>query len=104
MILIDLFIKEDELEVLQGWHSPFTAKEVVDRAKGYLDSSLFRGKQYNFFTNNCEHFARYAYFGDATSDQVTNGLAAAAVLAGAVVTGTTIAVSSAIKKAVNNKK
>lgn len=97
---IKMFYRDDELEVLDEWKSPFNSFEVVKRAKAYLDSAHFRGKYYNFVTNNCEHFARYVYYGDACSEQVRNGITVAAALTGAVVAATALS----IKKAAEDKK
>lgn len=101
---LKMFYRDDELEVLADWLSPFTAKEVIKRASAYLDSSYFRGKYYNFVTNNCEHFARFIYFGDASSKQVNNAAAVAAALAGAVITATAITVKNAVKDKNNKRK
>lgn len=94
---LSMFVREDELEILDSWSSPFTAKEVVKRAKTYLESSYFKGKQYNFLTNNCEHFARFCYYGDPECTQVKTGIATAAVLTGAFVTAAAVAVGKSLK-------
>ena len=101
---LDQFERGDQIEILDNWYSPFASKDVLKRAEAYLESSFFRGKHYNFFTNNCEHFARYCYFGEATSSQVENGLTAAAVLTGAVVTAAVVNVTNAIKDSKKNDK
>jgi len=71
---ISIFIKEDEIEVKTPFDSPFTRNEVVSRAKEYVNSSQFRGQNYDFLMNNCEHFARYCYYGNPQSVQVGRAL------------------------------
>ena len=100
---LKMFERGDRVEILDGWYSPYNAKEVVKRAESFLESAQFRGKYYNFFTNNCEHFARYCYYGESESVQVENGAAAASVLAGALVTATVLTVKNTIKKARKKK-
>ena len=98
------FIRGDVLEIQEPYNAVFTRDEVVKRAKNYANSSCFRGKPYNFISNNCEHFARYCYDGKATSKQV-NDVATAVVTAGAtIVTGTVAAVVATHNKKVAKKK
>ena len=82
------FLLNDELEIEEPYSSKFDRDEVVERAKNYANSNLFRKKYYNFVSNNCEHFARYCYDGSAQSEQVVAGttivVAAGALIAGAV--------------------
>lgn len=82
------FLLNDELEIEEPYSSKFDRDEVVERAKNYANSRLFRGKYYNFISNNCEHFARYCYDGKAESEQVVAGttivVAAGTLVAGAV--------------------
>lgn len=94
---LERFILGDELEIEQPYSSPFDRDYVVKRAKNYANSHCFRGKPYNFVSNNCEHFARYCYNGNAFCDQVRTG---ALVVAAA---GATI-VALAAKKIASNKR
>ena len=83
---LERFLLGDQLEIEEPYSSKFDRDEVVERAKNYVNSQLFRGKYYNFITNNCEHFARYCYDGKAQSDQVITG-ATVVVAAGTLVAG-----------------
>ena len=93
---LDRFIKGDVLEIEEPYSAVFTREEVVKRAKNYANSHYFRGKPYNFVSNNCEHFARYCYDGEEQSLQVSavrsaviaTGVAVAAGVAGAVIVST----------------
>ena len=80
---LERFLLGDTIEIETPYSSPFKREDVVKRARNYANSHCFRGKPYNFVTNNCEHFARYCYSDERTSKQVVEG----AVLVGAVATG-----------------
>lgn len=96
----DRFALNDVPEILEPFSSKFSRDEVVKRAKNYVNSLLFRGKPYNFITNNCEHFARYCYDGEAKSEQVLTGAMIVAAGLGLATTATTIGV----KKVIDNRK
>ena len=85
---LERFLLGDQLEIEEPYSSKFDRDEVVQRAKNYANSHLFRQKYYNFVSNNCEHFARYCYDGKAESEQVVAGttvvVAAGTLLAGAI--------------------
>ena len=85
---LERFLLGDQLEIEEPYNSKFDRDEVVQRAKNYANSHLFRQKYYNFVSNNCEHFARYCYDGKAESEQVVAGttvvVAAGTLLAGAI--------------------
>lgn len=94
---LDQFLRGDQLEVLAPFSSPYTDEEIVKRAKKYIGNARFLGKYYNLITNNCEHFARYIYFGKNKSKQVQ-------IVGSAVVAATTaIVASSIIIKKINKK-
>ena len=98
------FLLGDQLEIEEPYASKFDREEVVKRAKNYANSQLFRGKYYNFISNNCEHFARYCYDGTPASQQVITG-ATAVVAAGTLVVGAVAAkVVSARRKKIEQKK
>lgn len=67
---IDDFLRGDFLEVLIPFKTKLTREEIVKRARNCLGNSKFNGKYYNLASNNCEHFARYCYYGKRTSNQV----------------------------------
>ena len=101
---LERFLLGGELEIEEPYSSKFDRDEVVERAKNYVNSQLFRGKYYNFITNNCEHFARYCYNGKAQSDQVITG-ATVVVAAGALVAGAIAGkVVSSRRKKIEEKK
>ena len=101
---LERFLLGDQLEIEEPYSSKFDRDEVVERAKNYVNSQLFRGKYYNFITNNCEHFARYCYDGKAQSDQVITG-ATVVVAAGALVAGAIAGkVVSSRRKKIEEKK
>lgn len=95
---LDSFVRGDKLQVLKPYSSPFERNVVVERAEAFIGKSKIFGKAYNLVTNNCEHFARYIYFGRKDSKQV--GFAAG-VLVGAVAVG---AAAIAVHAAKKNKK
>ena len=68
---VEQFIREDFLQVLTPFKSPFEREEIVKRAKNCVGNSKFNGKFYNLVSNNCEHFARYCYSGKRRSHQVS---------------------------------
>ena len=101
---LERFLLGGQLEIEEPYSSKFDRDEVVERAKNYVNSQLFRGKYYNFVTNNCEHFARYCYDGKAQSDQVITG-ATVVVAAGALVAGAIAGkVVSSRRKKIEEKK
>ena len=67
------FVRDDVLEVEVPYSSPYTRDQVVRRARKLANHRTFRGKEYNFIDNNCEHVARYCYDGRAESKQVVAG-------------------------------
>ena len=85
---LERFLLGGQLEIEEPYSAKFDRDEVVQRAKNYANSNLFRGKYYNFVSNNCEHFARYCYDGKAESEQVVAGttlvVAAGTMIVGAV--------------------
>jgi hypothetical protein len=98
---LDLFLRGDKLEVLRPYSSPFEVKIVLERAMAFLDKTEIFGKPYHLVYNNCEHFARYIYFGKHESKQVStvaNVLAGTALGLGALGTAATIVVASRRKK------
>lgn len=97
---LDKFLRGGQLEVQTPYDSRFTRDQVVEKAKRWIDCVQFRGKYYNLTTNNCEHFARYCYYGSHSSKQVVQAAAATAVL-GAVAVG--VAAGAVIKKAVKKR-
>ena len=97
---LERFLRGGQLEVQTPYDSRFTRDEVVEKAKRWVNCSQFRGKYYNLTTNNCEHFARYCYYGSHRSNQVIQAAAATALL-GAVAVGVTA--GTVIKKAVKKR-
>jgi hypothetical protein len=67
---IDSFLRGDFLEVLTPFKSKFSREEIEKRARNCIGNSKFNGKFYNLTTNNCEHFAKYCYYGKRKSSQV----------------------------------
>ncbi len=98
---LERFLLGGQLEVQLPFDSKYSREKVVERAKRWVDCVQFRGKYYNLTTNNCEHFARYCYYGAHHSKQVVQAAAATAVL-GAVAVG--VAAGAVIKKAVKKVK
>ena len=97
---LERFLRGGELEVQMPYDSRYTRDEVVQKAKRWINCRQFRGKYYNLVTNNCEHFARYCYYGSHSSKQVVQAAAATAIL-GAAAVG--IVAGTAIKKAIKKK-
>lgn len=97
---LSLFLRGDELEVNIPFDSPFSREEIISRASKYLDSDKFNGSYYNLVNNNCEHFARYAYYGIIKSTQV-NKIKSVVSVAGAALAASSIAVGISKNK---NKK
>ncbi len=95
---LELFLRGGELEVESPFNSSFTREEVKDRALSYVDNNIFKGKSYNLVINNCEHFARYIYYGKSSSKQVDNALNIA------LTSLTTLGVGIATAVAIKNKK
>ena len=95
---LDLFLRGGKLEIESPFNSVFTREEVKDRALSYIDNNLFEGKGYNLVNNNCEHFARYIYYGKSKSHQVDNALNIA------VASLTTIGVGAATAMMIKKKK
>jgi len=69
---LKLFVKDDKLEVNRPYDSPYSNEEVVNRAKCFLDSFEVNDSKYNLVKNNCEHFARYIYYGKSKSCQINS--------------------------------
>jgi len=63
------FLRGDLMEVYYPYESPFYRFQVKRRAKKLLGVHKFRDEEYDLLKNNCEHFATYCYFGEATSSQ-----------------------------------
>lgn len=100
---LSLFLRGDTLEVNTPFDSPFSREEIISRAKAYLNKDKFNNAYYNLVTNNCEHFARYAYYGISTSKQVKTVAGVVTALTGSIVAGSTFAVAlSKSKKKKNN--
>ncbi len=99
-----LFLKDDSLEVMSPYDSPFSRDEVVKRAYSFLNNSEFNGHHYNLVINNCEHFARYVYYGKSQSKQVNNALSITAASLGTIVTAASIAYISNRKSRNKNDK
>lgn len=76
------FLMGGECEKMNPYESPYTPEEVVKRAREYIGIYRFRGRMYNFVTNNCEHFATFIYYGQANSTQVENAAQKAVTIAG----------------------
>lgn len=101
---LERFLLGGELEIEAPYSSKFERDEVVNRAKNYVNSQLFRKKYYNFISNNCEHFARYCYDGSAQSEQVVTGTTVV-VAAGALIAGAVIGkIASSHRKKIEQKK
>jgi len=81
---LDDFLRGDKCEKMNPFDSPFTKEEVIERARSYLGVYKFQGKTYNVITNNCEHFARFIYYGEANSEQVEKAAKTAVTVAGIV--------------------
>ena len=97
---LDRFLLGGQLEVQVPFDSCYSRDQVAEKAKRWVNCVQFRGKYYNLVTNNCEHFARYCYYGSHKSNQVIQAAAAATVL-GAVAVGVTA--GAVIKKAVKKR-
>ena len=97
---LERFLRGGQLEVQTPYDSCFSRDEVVEKAKRWVNCSQFRGKYYNLTTNNCEHFARYCYYGSYRSNQVIQAAAATAIL-GAVAVG--VATGTVVKKAIKKR-
>lgn len=98
---VENFVRGDTLQVLRPFSSSFDVNTVIERAKGFIGESKIFGKSYNLISNNCEHFARYIYFGKSDSKQVsivTNVLATTAIATGAVTTAAAIIIGTRRKK------
>ena len=78
------FLRGGKCEKVEPFDSPFSKEEIVERARSYLGTYKFRGKTYNIVTNNCEHFARFIYYGEADSEQVKKVAQTAVTVAGIV--------------------
>lgn len=63
------FLRGDTLEVQFPFDSTYFRFVVCKRAKKLLGTKQFRGMPYDVLKNNCEHFATYCYYGEATSNQ-----------------------------------
>lgn len=98
---LDLFLRGGELEVESPFNSSFTREEVIDRALSYLDNNIFEGKTYNLISNNCEHFARFIYYGKSKSKQVDNALNIA--ITSLTTLGVGIATATAVVKSKKKK-
>lgn len=83
---LEVFVKNDEIEVENHDKSPFFQEEIVERARSFIGSQTFRNKTYNLVTNNCEHFARYIFNGIAESTQISDG---------------SVSMGTAVKQAIN---
>ena len=96
---LDRFLLGGTLQIESPYTSSYDPEVVVERAKSYVNSPRFRGKYYNFVTNNCEHFANFIYYGDCVSKQVKIGTAVVAtVVTGVLATGAVIAAAKPNKK------
>lgn len=84
---LEQFLRGDKLEVLTPFSSSYKREEITKRVKKHLGKAKFLGKYYNLVTNNCEHFARYVYFGKKESRQVR-------IVGSALVVATTAVVAS----------
>jgi hypothetical protein len=58
------------------------ADEIISRARSRLGED-----GYNFFTNNCEHFARWCATGKSESKQVTKAFIITEIIAAGIVAG-----------------
>ena len=108
---IEQFVREDFLQVQIPFKSKFSREEIVKRARNCIGNSKFNGKHYNLVSNNCEHFARYCYYGKRTSHQVSLivGSSAGALLSpiylhGSIITLLTKNIAHKIKKSKKKKK
>ena len=99
---LSLFLRGDELEVNIPFDSPFSREEIISRALKFLDSDKFNGSYYNLVNNNCEHFARYAYYGTIKSTQV-NKVKSIVSVAGAALVASSIAIGISKSKKKNDK-
>lgn len=97
---LSLFLRGDELEVNTPFDSPFSREEIISRALKFLDSDKFNGSYYNLVSNNCEHFARFSYYGTIKSTQV-NKVKNIVSVAGAALVASSIAIGISKNK---NKK
>lgn len=97
---LDIFLADGYCEKIKPFDSPYTPEEVVERAKELLGTRRFRNKTYNVVSNNCEHFARYVYYGNAESKQVETATKVAVGAASVL----TAAVSMIVSVVNNNKK
>ncbi len=91
------FYRGDKLEINTPYDSPFSRDEVVENAKKFLGDYKFNDKKYNLVTNNCEHFARYVYYGTSKSKQVVNVSAVLAAIGLSLIT-------TAILRKISHKK
>src|SRR5574344_1393183 len=80
---LDSFLRGDELEVWSPFDSCFSRDEVCERALSYVGEGVFNGKRYSLVDNNCEHFARYIYYGKKSSQQVNKVSASVSSILGA---------------------
>ncbi len=97
---LSLFVHGDDLEVNSPFDSLFSREEIIARASEYLNSDLFNGMHYNLMNNNCEHFARYCYYGKSTSKQVKTAVSIAAGAAALISSSIAIGISKGKKKEV----
>lgn len=97
---LDVFLKGDICEIMEPYDSPFSREEVVNRAYQYLGQNTFMGKSYNLLSNNCEHFARYIYYGKKDSAQVDVVVGA---VTSAIVAGATTVAAAVTKKIASSK-
>lgn len=79
------FANGDQVLVEKSFNSPFKPEIIVERAKNAVGSTNFRGKPYNFVTNNCEHFARYIFSGRARCTQVRSTVKNLAAIGGTAI-------------------
>lgn len=96
------FIRGDNLEYLPPIYSPFKTKEIISRAEQFKGSKTFFDNPYNFVTNNCEHFARYIFYGKKDCTQVKT-LARILAIATALGASAGIAIASVKKKTVKKE-
>lgn len=94
---LSLFLRGDKLEVLTPFNSPFPRQEVVERAQSYVGCTKFNNSSYNIVTNNCEHFARYIYYGKVNSKQVTS-VGTIAALSSVILAGSIIVATNSLNK------
>ena len=98
------FLKGDQCEIESPYVSPFSREEIVERAHNYLGQNTFMGKPYNLLSNNCEHFARYVYFGKKDSGQVNVVVGTASAVLAAGATFVASAVVNKVKANNNNSE